>query len=289
MGRFVGAHVSAAGGLYNAFLNSKKIGGNALALFLKSQRQWTAKPLEPETVAKFKETCDALGFDMTKVLPHGSYLVNLGNPDEEKRAKSYEAFEDELKRCEDLGIKLYNFHPGSTVGACTVQESIKLIAECINKAQAATENVTIVIENMAGQGNVIGGKFEHLRDIIALVNDKERVGVCIDTCHTFAAGYDLRSAKAYEKTMAEFDSIVGFKYLKALHLNDSMTPFGSGKDRHENLGKGHLGLAAFKNIMNDERLCGLPMVLETPLDKTRGEEVYKEEIQLLYSLIEKKE
>lgn len=289
LGRFVGAHVSAAGGLYNAFLNSKKIGGNAMALFLKSQRQWAAKPLEDETILKFKDTCQQLGFDMTKVLPHGSYLVNLGNPDEEKRKKSYEAFLDELKRCDQLGIKLYNFHPGSTVGACSVKESIQHIADCINEAIKATCEVTVVIENMAGQGNVIGGKFEHLRDIIELVEDKSRIGVCLDTCHTFAAGYDLRSAKAYQKTMDEFEKVVGFKYLKAMHLNDSMTPHASGKDRHESIGKGHLGIAAFQNIMNDERLLGIPMVLETPLHPTLGESCYRDEIKLLYSLIERKE
>lgn len=287
MGRFVGAHVSAAGGLYNAFINSKKIGGSAMALFLKSQRQWAAKPLEEETIVKFKDTCKELGFDMTKVLPHGSYLVNLGNPDDEKREKSYEAFLDELTRCDQLGIKLYNFHPGSTVGACSVEESIKHIADCINKAIKATSEVTVVIENMAGQGNVIGGKFEHLRDIIQLVEDKSRIGICLDTCHTFAAGYDLRSAKAYQKTMDQFEQIVGFKYLKAMHLNDSMTPHASGKDRHECIGKGHLGIEAFKNIMNDERLLGIPMVLETPLHPTLGEAHYMEEIKLLYSLIEK--
>lgn len=289
MGRCIGAHISAAGGLFHAFENTRRINGAAMALFLKSQRQWEAKPLDPEVVRKFKETAKAHNFDMSKVLPHGSYLVNMGNPDPEKREKSYAAFLDELKRCEELGIQLYNFHPGSTVGECTEKESIKHIAECINRAHEATKSVTVVIENMAGQGNVIGGKFEHLRDIINLVKDRSRVGVCLDTCHMFAAGYDIRSAIAYQKSMAKFDEVVGFGYLKAMHLNDSMTECGSGKDRHENIGKGKIGLKAFGHLMNDERLVGIPMVLETPLCKTRGEAVYREEIELLYSLIGKKE
>lgn len=285
LGRFIGAHVSAANGLFNAFLNSKKISGTAMALFLKSQRQWVAKPMEQETITRFKETCAAVGFDMTKVLPHGSYLVNLGNPDDEKRQKSYESFLDELQRCDQLGIRLYNFHPGSSVGACTAERSIELIASCINDALAATESVTVVLENMAGQGNVIGGRFEHLRDIIRLVKDKARIGVCLDTCHTFAAGYDLRSPEAYARTMDEFERIVGFKYLRAVHLNDSMTDLGSLKDRHEDIGKGKLGIEAFRNLMNDERLMNLPMVLETPLCKATGEDKYRREIALLYSLI----
>ncbi|KAG8805331.1 hypothetical protein FRC19_007939 [Serendipita sp. 401] len=194
----VGAHISAAGGIEQAIPNAAKIGAEAFALFLKSQRQWNSKPLSKQSIANFKSRMDTFGYDLKHVLPHGSYLVNLGNPDKEKREKSYECFLDDLQRCEQVGIGLYNFHPGSTVGGCTVEESIKNIADSLNRAHKATSSVVTVVENMAGAGNIIGGTFEQLAKIIDGVEDKKRVGVCLDTCHLFAAGYDIRTKEAYE-------------------------------------------------------------------------------------------
>ncbi|KAG8847652.1 hypothetical protein FRB91_011547 [Serendipita sp. 411] len=272
----VGAHISAAGGIEQAIPNAAKIGAEAFALFLKSQRQWNSKPLSKESIANFKSRMDTFGYDLKHVLPHGSYLVNLGNPDKEKREKSYECFLDDLQRCEQVGIGLYNFHPGSTVGGCTVEESIKNIADSLNRAHKATSSVVTVVENMAGAGNIIGGTFEQLAKIIDGVEDKKRVGVCLDTCHLFAAGYDIRTKEAYEETMEKFESIVGFKYLCGLHLNDSKTGLGSKKDRHESLGLGHIGLRAFGFLMRDDRLKGLPMVLETIV-----EEAWPKEVEIL--------
>lgn len=224
-------------------------------------------------------------------MPHGSYLVNLAQADPERAAQAYDCFVEDLKRCEALGIKLYNFHPGST-GPHPRPEAIKRIAENLNKAHKETENVVTLLENMAGAGNVIGSKFEDLRDIIALVDDKSRVGVCIDTCHTFAAGYDLRSPESFQKTMAEFAEIVGISYLRALHLNDSKAPLASNRDLHANIGTGFLGLRAFHNVMNFEPFQGLPMVLETPIDRkgpdgkvVEDKGVWATEIKLLEGLI----
>ncbi|ORX93880.1 AP endonuclease [Basidiobolus meristosporus CBS 931.73] len=283
--KFVGAHVSAAKGVYNAIYNAHLIGGQAFALFLKSQRKWTSPDYTSKQVETFHAALQNFAYSPSQILPHGSYLVNLGNPDSEKRKLSYEAFLDDLKRCEQLGLKLYNFHPGSTVGKCTNQESIQYIADGINQAHQETKSVVCVLENMAGSGNVIGSKFEELRSIIDLVRDQSRVGVCLDTCHAFAAGYDLRTEVEYNKVIDEFDKIVGLNYLRGLHLNDSKTELGSKKDRHELIGKGHIGLDAFRFIMNDARLEGIPMVLETPFSGDAG---YAQEIELLYSLVEDK-
>lgn len=224
-------------------------------------------------------------------MPHGSYLINLAQPDPEKAEQAYTCFLDDLRRCEELGITLYNFHPGSTL-KFPRPEAIGRIAVQLNKAHKATKTVTTVLENMAGAGNVIGSTWEDLRDIIALVEDKDRVGVCIDTCHTFAAGYDLRTPEAFQKTMEGFDSTVGMSYLKALHLNDSKAPLGANRDRHANIGTGFLGLRAFWNVVNFEPFQGLPMVLETPIDKkgkdgktVEDKEVWATEIKLLESLI----
>ncbi|KAG5637637.1 hypothetical protein H0H81_003862 [Sphagnurus paluster] len=232
----VGAHVSAAGGVENAILNAAKIGGNAFALFLKSQRKWTSPPLTAESISSFKARMEQYEYPSSLVLPHGSYLINLGNIDVAKREKSYECFLDDLKRCEQLGLTLYNFHPGSTVGATTTEKSISLIAECINRAHKETEMVTAVLENMAGAGNVVGGDFAHLAAIIAQVEDKTRVGVCLDTCHMFAAGYDIRKKEDWDATLKKFDDQIGLSYLRGMHLNDSKTPHNSKKDRHESIG-----------------------------------------------------
>lgn len=282
----VGAHISAAGGVFNTFANNLAVEGRAFACFLKSQRKWTSPPLTDSDVEKFNQRAIEFKFDKQYILPHGSYLINLGNPDAEVREKSFGNFIDDLDRCRRFGINLYNFHPGSTVGKCSVSQSLQFIADNINKAHTLVSDVIIVMETMAGQGNVIGSKFEELRGIIDKIEDKSRIGVCIDTCHIFSAGYDIRSKIAYEKTMEKFEKIIGFNYLKGVHLNDSKTAFNEGKDRHENIGKGKIGLNAFRFIMNDPRFDNIPMVLETPAAESETESIYSQEIKLLYSLIE---
>ncbi|KAE9381896.1 AP endonuclease [Stipitochalara longipes BDJ] len=288
----IGAHVSGAGGVQNSINNSLQIGGNSFALFLKSQRKWVSPPLAPEARDQFKAFCLEHKYDAAKhVLPHGSYLVNLAQSEAEKADQAYTCFLDDLQRCEALGIKLYNFHPGST-GKNPRPEAIARIASQLNKAHKATKTVVTVLENMAGSGNVIGSTWEDLRDIIALIEDKSRVGVCIDTCHTFAAGYDLRSPEAFKKTMDSFSAIVGMPYLKALHLNDSKAPFASHRDLHANIGTGFLGLRAFHNVVNFTHFQDLPMVLETPIEKkgpdgktVEDKSVWATEIKLLEGLI----
>ncbi|PJF19475.1 hypothetical protein PSACC_00708, partial [Paramicrosporidium saccamoebae] len=285
-GRFLGAHVSAAGGVWNAFENAHKLGCHSFALFLKNQRRWDSPALKPEDIEKFKAAHSQFSIPLNMILPHGSYLINLGNPDPAVREKSYEAFRDDVGRCHALGLDLYNIHPGSTVGKCSVKESIEHIAKAINSVHAEVPSVRIVLETMAGQGNTIGNKFEDLRRIIDRVNDQSRVGVCIDTCHIFAAGYDIRTRKAYEKTMDEFERTVGFKYLRAVHLNDSKTGLGSGKDRHENIGKGAIGINAFQFLVTDSRFKDIPIILETPLaDGPDGELIYRDEIHTLYKFL----
>ncbi|CAG8579470.1 9218_t:CDS:10 [Cetraspora pellucida] len=284
--KLVGAHVSVSGGIHNAIKYSLIIGANAFAIFLRNQRRWDAQPLNPEHVSMFREGCEENMYPSGSVLPHGSYLINLGNPDQEKREKSYKAFLEDLKRCEILGLTLYNFHPGSTVGQCTPEESIQHIADCINRAHKETKSVICVVENMAGAGNSVGSKFEELGEIISLVKNKKRVGVCIDTCHTFAAGYDLRTKERYEETMSEFSRHVGFQYLRGMHLNDSLKELGSRVDRHANIGKGYLGLEPFRLIMNDSRMDEIPLILETPVPDD-DLEIYQKEIALLYTLVGK--
>ncbi|KAK6540689.1 hypothetical protein TWF694_008082 [Orbilia ellipsospora] len=280
----VGAHVSSAGGVENAVKNATRIGSNAFALFLKSQRKWESPPYKPANITTFKKLTKEAGYDPRRhMLPHGSYLVNLAQKDKEKAKLAYSGFIDDLKRAESLDIGLFNFHPGSTLGEPR-EEALQRIADALNKAHKETSFVKTVLETMAGQGNVIGCKFEDLRDIIALIKDKSRVGVCIDTCHSFSAGYDLRSPETYRAVMEEFDDIIGFKYLSALHLNDSKAPFNSHRDLHQNIGLGFLGLSAFRNVMNTKEFHDIPMVLETPLE---GDDVsmWAKEIKLLESLV----
>ncbi|HIF9247652.1 TPA: deoxyribonuclease IV [Photobacterium damselae] len=261
--KLIGAHVSAAGGVYNAPLNAHNIGANAFALFTKNQRQWIAKPLEQSAITAFKARCQQYGFHPEAILPHDSYLINLGSPDAEKLEKSRNAFIDEMDRCQQLGLHLLNFHPGSHLKKISESDCLALIAESINMAHQAVPNVVAVIENTAGQGSNLGWRFEHLAEIIAQVEDKTRVGVCIDTCHTFAAGYDLRTEQATEQTFAEFDQIVGMPYLRGMHLNDSKGKLGSHLDRHNSLGVGEIGWDCFRYLMQDPRFDNIPLVLET--------------------------
>jgi deoxyribonuclease IV len=278
--KFVGAHVSASGGVENAPVNAYEIGAKAFALFTKNQRQWFSGSLTKENIQKFKENCIKYGFDAGMILPHDSYLINLGNPSKEPLEQSRKSFLDEMKRCELLGLKLLNFHPGSHLKQMSEEDCLKLIAESVNITLDKTQGVTAVIENTAGQGSNVGYRFEHLKIIIDLVEDKSRVGVCLDTCHTFTAGYDLKSEEGYTATMNEFEKVVGFSYLRALHLNDSKKEFASRVDRHDSLGKGFLGEDLFKRIMNDPRFDNMPLILETP-----EEGLWEQEIQWLYGLV----
>lgn len=274
--RFIGAHVSAAGGVENAPLNAVSIGANAFALFTKNQRQWVAKPLTQKSIEAFKMNVEDLGFKFDHILPHDSYLINLGHPEKEPLEKSRAAFLDELQRCEELGLKLLNFHPGSHLKKISETECLTIIAESINIALEKTEGVTAVIENTAGQGSNVGYRFEQLAEIIDQVEDKSRVGVCIDTCHAFTAGYDLADVAKYSAIWQEFDEIVGFSYLKGIHLNDSKKPVGSKVDRHDSLGEGFIGMDFFNQFMKDERFQNMPIILETP-----NPDIWKDEIQYL--------
>lgn len=269
--KYFGAHVSASGGVDNAPRNAREIGATAFALFTKNQRQWVAKPLSAEEIAAFRNACEKFGYTAAQILPHDSYLINLGHPDPESLEKSRAAFLDEMQRCEALGLDRLNFHPGSHLKQISEQESLDRIAESINLALDRTHGVTAVIENTAGQGSNLGFRFEHLRYLIDRVEDRSRVGVCIDTCHAFAAGYDLRSAEACEATFAEFDRVVGFQYLKGMHLNDAMKILGSRVDRHTPLGEGMIGMECFRYIARDPRFDNIPLILETP-DETRWAE-----------------
>ncbi|HEY0720728.1 MAG TPA: deoxyribonuclease IV [Gammaproteobacteria bacterium] len=277
--KYVGAHVSASGGVENAPLNAQQIGANAFALFTKNQRQWHAKPLSSASIDAFRANLDRVGIAAHQILPHDSYLINLGHPDSDGLAKSREAFLDEMQRCEQLGLTLLNFHPGAHLDRIDMDLCLKRIADSLNWVLERTTGVTAVIENTAGQGTTLGHRFEHLAAIIDGVDDKSRVGVCLDTCHTFTAGYDLRTAAACEETFAEFDRVVGFGYLRGMHLNDSKPELGSRVDRHESLGKGKLGLATFDYLMNDGRFDGIPLILET-IDET----LWPEEIRLLRAM-----
>lgn len=215
--KYIGAHVSAAGGVENAPLNAHKIGATAFALFTKNQRQWQAKPLSEKSIEAFKANCEACGFSARQILPHDSYLINLGHPEREGLDKSRAAFIDELRRCQQLGLVYLNFHPGSHLRKISESDCLARIAESINRALDVTEGVTAVLENTAGQGSNLGYRFEQLAEIIDQVEDKSRVGVCLDTCHSFASGYELRTREGCEATFTEFDQVVGFNYLCGMH------------------------------------------------------------------------
>lgn len=279
--KYVGAHVSATGGVANAPINANEIGAKAFALFLKNQQRWVAKPYTESEITAFKENMKKYGYLPEFVLPHDSYLINLGNADPEKREKSLNAFIDEMERANQLGLVYVNTHPGSHLNEISEDESLALIAEAFNYAIEKVPNVKIVIENTAGQGTNLGCKFEHIGKIISQIKDKSRVGVCLDSCHTLASGYELKTAEGYEETMNLFEKHIGFNYLCAVHLNDSKFDVGSRKDRHDSIGKGVLGMDFFKRFMNDPRFDNIPIILET-IDDT----IWKEEIELLYSLID---
>lgn len=263
--KYIGAHVSASGGVEASPVNAHEIGANAFALFTKNQRQWVSKSLTEESISLFKENCKKYGFLPEYILPHDSYLINLGHPEEEGLTKSRAAFLDEMQRCEQLGLKLLNFHPGSHLNKISVEDCLSLIAESINITLEKTKGVTAVIENTAGQGSNVGSQFWHLKYIIDRVEDKSRVGVCLDTCHTFAAGYDFLTD--YKGVFDEFEEVVGFNYLRAMHLNDSKKELGSHVDRHDSLGKGVIGFGFFEKLMKDTRFDNMPLILET-IDET---------------------
>jgi deoxyribonuclease IV len=276
--KYIGAHVSIEGGISNAPLRAEKIGAKAFACFTKNQRRWHSAPYMPEEMLKFKDNLKKSGILGAHVMAHSSYLINLGHPDQQRRETSIDALIDEVNRCEQLGIKLLNFHPGSHLREITEEESLNNAAESINVVLAATNKVILVIENTAGQGSNLGYKFEHLAHLISKVKNTKRIGVCIDTCHLFVAGYDFRNKKEYNKTWDKFNEIVGFGFLKGLHLNDSQRALGSGIDRHEMIGKGKLGYESFKLLMQDHRFDSMPLILETT-----DPSIWHEEIKLLYS------
>jgi deoxyribonuclease-4 len=278
--KYIGAHVSASGGVENAPVNADLIGARAFALFTKNQKQWFSNPLTKASIKAFKENCEKYDFKPFQILPHDSYLINLGHPEKEPLEKSRAAFLDEMQRCEQLGLDRLNFHPGSHLKAISEEECLSRIAESINIVLDKTKGVTAVIENTAGQGTNMGFKFEHIRFIIDKVEDKSRVGICIDTCHAFTAGYDLKTTEGYLETFRQFDKIIGFNYLKGMHLNDSKKELATRVDRHDNIGKGFLGVDVFRILMNDERFDNIPLILETP-----EESLWEEEIQNLYSMI----
>lgn len=271
--KYVGAHVSAAGGVDQAVIRAHELEATAFALFTKNQRQWRAAPLASEVIERFKTACATYDYTPAQILPHDSYLINLGHPETEALEKSRAAFIDEMARCQQLGLTLLNFHPGSHLKQIDEDRCLARIAESINIALAATEGVTAVIENTAGQGTNLGFRFEHLAAIIDGVEDKSRVGVCIDTCHAFAGGYDLRSKAECDNTFAEFDKVVGFHYLRGMHLNDAKSEFNSRVDRHNSLGEGNIGKTAFSYIMGDARFDGIPLILETVNPDIWAEEI----------------
>lgn len=276
--KYIGAHVSAAGGVDKAVERAFELEATAFALFTKNQRQWRAAPLTDEVISAFRTACDKFHYAPEQILPHDSYLINLGHPVTEALEKSREAFLDEVTRCQQLGLTLLNFHPGSHLHQISEEDCLKRIAESINLVLDKTEGVTAVIENTAGQGSNLGFRFEHLAAIIDGVEDKSRVGVCIDTCHAFAGGYDLRSEEECVKTFADFERIVGFRYLRGMHLNDAKSEFNSRVDRHHSLGEGNIGKTVFSWLMKDARFDGIPMILETV-----NPDIWKDEIAWLKS------
>ncbi|MDH6356442.1 deoxyribonuclease-4 [Parabacteroides sp. PF5-9] len=277
--KYIGAHVSASGGVENAPVNAYEIGAKAFALFTKNQRQWVSSPLTEKSIQLFKARCEEYGYTPKQILPHDGFLINLGHPDQEGLQKSRNAFLDEIRRCEQLGLDRLNFHPGSHLNKISEEACLDRIAESINWVLDQTKGVSAVIENMAGQGSNMGYRFEHLAYIIDKVEDKSRVGVCLDTAHTLAAGYEIRTANGYKQTFDAFDKIVGFKYLMGMHLNDSKKEVATHVDRHDSIGKGVMGNLLFQMLIEDDRFDEMPLILETP-----DEALWKQEISYLYNL-----
>ena len=269
----IGAHVSIAGGIANAPLRAQAIGANAFALFTRNQRRWEAPPLSTEQAALFRAACQELGFPPTSLLAHASYLINLASPDPEGWARSRQALIDELQRCRALGIPHLNVHPGSGKGLLSEEESIGRIASSINRVLDETEGAGLVLENTAGQGSSVGHRFEHLAAILDHVSQTSRIGICLDTCHAFAAGYDLRTPEHCHQTFETLQHLVGLDVLRGMHLNDSQTALGSRVDRHQSLGKGHIGWEAFRWIMSDKRFDGIPLILETTDETLWADEI----------------
>lgn len=279
--KYIGAHVSTVGGVANAPVNAHAIGAKAFALFTGSSARWVSKAISDEEASLFKERCKTYGFEPQVILPHDNFLINLGSPDSKKLAMSRKSFLEEMQRCERLGLTMLNFHPGSHLNAIGIEECLDRIAESINMTLESTAGVTAVIESTAGQGSNLGHEFEQIAHIIDKIEDKTRVGVCVDTCHTYSAGYDLRSEEGYKETWKQFDEIIGGSYLRALHLNDDKRELGSRIDRHESIGEGTLGRDFFRRLVNDPRFDNMPLILETP-----DEAIWPEEIKWLYSQIE---
>jgi deoxyribonuclease-4 len=280
--KYLGAHVSASGGVENAPVNANNIGARAFALFTKNQKQWFSGPLSKTSILKFRENCEKFGYKPFQILPHDSYLINLGHPEKEPLEKSRKSFLDEMQRCEQLGLDRLNFHPGSHLRQISEEVCLGRIAESINLVLDKTTGVTAVLENTAGQGSNLGHTFEQLGFIIDRVEDKSRIGVCVDTCHAYTSGYNLKTTKGFAETFSLFDKFVGFKYLRGMHINDSKKDFATRVDRHENIGKGFLGEDVFRMLVNDDRFDDMPLILETP-----EESLWEEEIRRLYSLVEK--
>ena len=278
--KYVGAHVSASGGVENAPVNANLIGAKAFALFTKNQKQWFSNPLSMASIKAFRDNCEKYNYKPFQILPHDSYLINLGHPEKEPLEKSRASFLDEMQRCEQLGLDRLNFHPGSHLNSISEEESLSRMAESINIALDKTKGVTAVIENTAGQGTNLGYKFEHIRFIIDKVEDKSRVGICIDTCHAYTSGYNIKTPEGFAETFSLFDKIVGFNYLRGMHINDSKKEYATRVDRHDNIGKGFLGEDVFRMLMNDSRFDNIPLILETP-----EESLWEEEIRKLYSLV----
>lgn len=278
--KYIGAHVSVAGGVSKAPEEAQRIGARAFAMFTGSSNRWVSKPISQQEIVRFHELCKKGGFDLGKILPHDNFLINLGSPDENKLALSRKSFLEEMQRCEQLGLTLLNFHPGSHLKAISEERCLDRIAESINITLDKTKNVCAVLENVAGQGSNMGYDFSQLAYIISKVDDKNRIGVCMDTCHAYSAGYDLASPEGYAKTWEEFDSEIGAPFLKAIHLNDDLKPLGSRIDRHASIGQGTLGKEFFIRFVNDPRFDDMPIILETP-----NPDLWPEEIEWLYSQI----
>ncbi|MCP4536899.1 MAG: deoxyribonuclease IV [Chloroflexi bacterium] len=278
----LGAHESIAGGLYKAFDRAQSVGCETMQVFVKPNRQWAVKPLTEEDVARFKAKAEETGIQ--PVVGHASYLLNLATPDEALWTKSRDMLIVELERCEALGVSYLVLHPGSHVG--TGEEAgLARIAQALGDVHTATPGFAaqVLLETTAGQGSGLGYRFEHLAWLMAHALEGERLGVCVDTCHIFAAGYELRTPEGYTATMDKFDQVIGIGRLKAIHLNDSKGDLGNRKDRHEHIGKGGIGLEGFRHMMNDSRLAGLPGTLETPKGKDLHEDA--ENLAVLRSLV----